>query len=108
MSDFDFQEVQFVTGSDNAVPDFLSRPWDADSPDVGLHVLSHPRLENPSALAALGGQDHSIVEVLPACDDNIAVFHDGRSFSLPIAISAAHETSEGASQRLVKTLGECE
>ena len=90
------------------MPDFLSRPWDADSPDVGLHVLSHPRLENPSALAALGGQDHSIVELLPVCDDNIAVFHDGRSFSLPIAISAAHETSEGASQRLVKTLGECE
>lgn len=107
LADFDFQEVQFVKGSDNAVPDFLSRPWDADSPDVGLHALSHPRLEKPSALAALGVQDHSVVVLLPVCDNNIAVFHDGRSFSLPIAIPAAHETSEGAAQRLVKTLGGC-
>jgi hypothetical protein len=105
LADFNFQEVQFVKGSDNAVPDFLSRPWDADLPDVGLHVLSHPRLEKPSALSAMGGQDHSIVVLLPVCDDNIAVFHDSLSFSLPIAISAVQEISEGTSHLLVKTLG---
>jgi hypothetical protein len=105
LADFDFQEVQFVKGSDNAVPDLLSRPWDADLPDVGLHVLSRPRFEKPSVLAVLLGQDHSIVVLLPVCHDNIAVLHDGRSFSLPIAISAAQEICEGASQRLVKTLG---
>ena len=40
LSDFDFQEVMVVKGVDNAVPDFLSRPWDVDAPDVGLHALS--------------------------------------------------------------------
>lgn len=44
-ADFDFQEVQFVKGTDNAVPDFLSSPWDAAPPDVGLHMLSHPHGE---------------------------------------------------------------
>jgi hypothetical protein len=60
-----------VKGTDNAVPDFLSRPWDADVPDVGLHALSHPRVER-SSLAVLGAQGHSHVVLLPVFNDNIA------------------------------------
>jgi len=105
LADFDFQEVQFVKGSANAVPDFLSRPWDADSPDVGLHALSHPRLDKASALSNWGAQDHAVVMLLPVCDDHIAVFHTGQSFSLPLASPAAHENSASAVQLLVKMLG---
>jgi hypothetical protein len=65
LADFDFQEIMVVKGTDNAVPDFLSRPWDADVPDVGLHALSHPRVERPSTLAALGAQGHCHVVLLP-------------------------------------------
>jgi hypothetical protein len=39
LAEFDFQEVQYVKGADNEVPDFLSRPWDANVPDVVLHTL---------------------------------------------------------------------
>jgi hypothetical protein len=95
LAEFDFQEVQYVKGADNAVPDFLSRPWDADVPDVGLHALSHPRPPKTSVLETLGAQRHPLVILLPVCQDNIAVFHDGRSFSLPIAIPTAEETPCG-------------
>jgi hypothetical protein len=61
LAEFDFQEVQYVKGPDNAVPDFFSRPWDADVPDVGLHALSHPRPPKTSVLEMLGAQRHPLV-----------------------------------------------
>jgi hypothetical protein len=87
------------------LPDFLSRPWDADLPDMGLHALSHPRVEKSSTLASLGVQDQPHIVLLPVCDDHIAVFHDGRAFSLPIDFPAAQETAELAVQRVVKATG---
>jgi hypothetical protein len=105
LAEFDFQEVQYIKGADNAVPDFLSRPWDADVPDVGLHALSHPRPPKTSVLEMLCAQRHPLVILLPVCQDNIAVFHDGRSFSLPIAIPTAEEAPAGVAQRLSHTLG---
>ena len=91
LAEFDFQEVQYVRGTANIVPDFLSRPWDAEAPDVGLHALSHPRLPKPSALAVLGAQSQPMVLLLPVCQNNIAVFHDGRLFSLPVTVPMAGE-----------------
>jgi hypothetical protein len=105
LAEFDFQEVQYVTGADNAVPDFLSRPWDADAPDVGLHALSHPRPPKTSVLELLGAQRHPLVILLPVCQENIAVFHDGRSFSLTIDLPTAEEAPAGVAQRLAHTLG---
>ena len=46
-----------------------------------------------------------MVILLPVCQDHLAVFHDGRSFSLPIAFPATDETFAHAAQRLVVTLG---
>jgi hypothetical protein len=105
LADFDFQEIMVVKGTDNAVPDFLSRPWDADVLDVGLHALSHPRVERPSTLAALGAQGHSHVVLLPVCNDNIAIFHDGRAFSLPVVSPVSQEPAEVAVQRLAEAMG---
>ena len=34
LADFNFEEVRYVRGVDNVVPDFLSRPWDPAQPDV--------------------------------------------------------------------------
>jgi hypothetical protein len=36
LADFDFQEIMVVKGTDNTVPDFLSRQRDTDVPDVGI------------------------------------------------------------------------
>ena len=70
-----------------------------------MHELSHPRNEKNSALEMLGGQEHPMVILLPVCQDHLAVFHDGQSFSLPIAFPATDETFAHAAQRLVVTLG---
>ena len=105
LAEFDFQEVQYVRGTANIVPDFLSRPWDAEAPDVGLHALSHPRLPKPSAPAVLGAQSQPMVLLLPVCQNNIAVFHDGRLFSLPVTVPMAEEVPEQAASRVMRSMG---
>jgi hypothetical protein len=65
LADFDFEEVKFVRGSENIVPDFLSRPWDALSVDLSLHVLSHPRAARPSALCSAARLRRPQVLLLP-------------------------------------------
>jgi hypothetical protein len=55
-------------------------------------------------LAALGFQTSSHALVLPVCRGDVAVFHDGRGFSLPMASIAGQDDSEVVVRRLVKTL----
>ena len=104
LAGFDFQEVQSVRGTENVVPDFLSRPWREDVVEAGLHVLSHPRAGKASTLTALGVQPSSCALVLPISGSDVAVFHDGRSFSLPMVSIPEQEESEVVVGRLVKTL----
>ena len=92
-------------GADNVVPDFLSRPWQPDVVDVGLHALSHPRMEKVSTFAALGLQTSSHVFVLPVCGNDVAVFHEGLAYSLPMASLAEPDDAEGVVRGLVETLG---
>ncbi len=104
LAEFDFQEVQYVRGTANIVPDFLSRPWDAEAPDVGLHALSHPRPPKTSALEVLGAQSTPMVVLLPVCQNNIAVFHDGRLFSLPVTVPMTEEVPEQAASRMMRSM----
>jgi hypothetical protein len=46
LADFNFEEVRYIRGSDNVVPDFFSRPWGhigEDAISSPLHLLSHPQ-----------------------------------------------------------------
>jgi len=42
LADFDFEEIKYVPGSHNVVPDFLSCPWDGAEMDVllAIHTLA--------------------------------------------------------------------
>jgi len=42
LADFDFEEIKYVPGSHNVVPNFLSRPWDSTEVEVlpAIHVLA--------------------------------------------------------------------
>ena len=42
LADFDFEENKYVPGSNNVVPDFLSRPWDGAEMDMlpAIHTLA--------------------------------------------------------------------
>lgn len=62
-------------------------------------------MEKSSTLATLGEQDHPYIVLLPVCDDSIAAFHDGRAFSLPIALPASQKAAESEVSRLVTTMG---
>jgi len=98
LEEFDFQEVQYVKGSANTVPEFLSRPWDAEAPDVGLFALSHPHSPKTSALEVLGEQSPPLVVLLPVCQN-------GRLFSLPVTVPMAEEVPERAASRMMRNMG---
>jgi len=42
LSDFNFEEIKYVSGAHNVVPDFLSHPWDGTCDEVpaSIHVLA--------------------------------------------------------------------
>ena len=62
-------------------------------------------MDKASTLAALGSQDSPHILVLPVCGNNIAMFHVGRAFSLPMASPTGQEATETAVRRLVDALG---
>jgi hypothetical protein len=105
LAEFDFHEVQYVRGAANLVPDFLSRPWDAEAPDVGLHALSHPRPPKSSALEVLAAQSPPAVVLLPVCQGRVAVFHDGTRFSLQVTVPMASEGPENVAHRMLRSMG---
>jgi len=59
LADFNFQEVRYIRGSDNVVPDFFSRPWGHSGEDAissPLHLSSHPRRRRDEAAVSAGVQ----------------------------------------------------
>ena len=105
LADFDFEEVKFVRGSENIVPDFLSRPWDALSVDLSLHVLSHPRAARPSALCSAARLRRPQVLLLPVHAQQLAVCQSGDLFRIPSALSLPTESTAATARRLALSLG---
>ena len=77
MADFDFEEIQFVRGVDNVVPDYFSRPAKRALLDSSLHVLSHPRSPRVSGLTAEHQKGRRVV-LLPVVGDQLGVTESGR------------------------------
>ena len=103
LADFDFEEVKFIRGAQNVVPDFLSRPWDPAVPDVGLHVLSHPRVARRSSLASLSGGREQLL-LLPVCRSRLAVMGVAGCYRLPSACVGDAATELGVAQSLCRAL----
>jgi hypothetical protein len=72
LANFDFDEIKFVCGIDNVVPDFFSRQCDKSVMDNGLHLLSHHRLARSSGFAILKELGRQVM-VLPVAGDHIDV-----------------------------------
>ena len=105
LADFDFEEVKFVRGADNAVPDFLSRPWDPSRPDLTLHALSHPRLPRCSSLACVASQDRPQVLLLPVRGDQVGVHRGLGGFHLPSAVLQSSDDVLAVAQQLATSVG---
>ena len=101
LADFDFDEVRYVRGVDNAVPDFLSRPWDAARRP--LHALSHPRPCGSSSLLSLAaGSAQDQVWVLPTHGSMVAACQLSGRFSLLRGTVAHGHTAAQTARRLVQ------
>ena len=105
LADFDFDEVRFVRGQHNTVPDFLSRPWDVAVPDVSLHVLSHPRMARGASLCSVAQSASPQVLLLPVCQNRIAVCHSGGLLRLPSLPCGPGQLPAAIAQQLARALG---
>ena len=105
LADFDFEEVKFVRGADNAVPDFLSRPWDSSRLDLGLHVLSHPRDFRASSLASVSEDSGSRALLLPVCGSQVGVWCGPGGFRLPSVPLSDGADAQAEVQQLAESLG---
>ena len=105
LADFDFEEVKFVRGQYNTVPDFLSRPWDSSAPDLSLHVLSHPRSARGASLLSVAQSSASQVLLLPVCQHRVAVCHSGGLFRLPSLPCVPGQSPAAAALQLARALG---
>ena len=100
LADFHFTEIRHVKGVDNVVPDFLSRPWDAEQPDVNLlHLLTHPRVPKVASLQSLR-QSSPMVVVMPSCDVGVGAYLTGGEYHLPSAPLGPDCVPENVARRL--------
>jgi hypothetical protein len=113
MSQFDFEEVKFVRGSEPAVPDLLSRPMgtagsvagtvvdaseQTDSPVGHLHVLGQWQTKRMGCLRKRRAEaSHSTpCMMLPRCGSKLAVLVPttaGGKYSLLVGSSTQHGPS---------------
>jgi len=104
LSDFNFEEIKYVSGAHNVVPDFLSRPWDGTCDEVPavIHVLtactSH-RLRKTAAPMPTPS-----VVVLPSWQGYVAVQTKHQRTGLWSVTTRTNETSRDAASRAVRSL----
>jgi len=92
LGEFDFEEIRYVRGTDNVVPDFLSRPWDEGSPKAALHLLSHPWAPRKNSLQVSAAREVSEVVLWICSGDEAVVSEYGRVCSLPFTGVRPDET----------------
>jgi hypothetical protein len=90
LADFNFEEVRYIRGSDNVVPEFLSRPWGHGGEDAissPLNLLSHPRTRRDeaavSAVVQLGDDTVRYVSLLVCRGAEVVVGSSGGLLRLP-------------------------
>ena len=105
LGEFDFEEIRYVRGTDNVVPDFLSRPWDEGSPKAALHLLSHPWAPRKNSLQVSAAREVSEVVLWICSGDEAVVSEYGRVCSLPFTGVRPEETEAQAAARLLRELG---
>ena len=106
LSEFDFQEIRYVRGSENVVPDFLSRPWSPEVLDVGLHLLSHPRSPRANSLQrAAGHYGPTEVVLLVTCGTEVLTTSYGSLLSLPHGALGSAESEPEAVRRVLRGVG---
>jgi len=93
LSDFNSEEIQYVPGAYNVVPDFLSRPWDGTCDEVPavIHVLAactSRRLRKTAAFTPTPS-----VVVLPSWQGSVAVQTKHQRTGLWSVTTGTNETS---------------
>jgi len=104
LSDFNFEEIKYVPGAHNVVPDFLSRPWDGTCDEVpaAIHELAactSSRLRKTAAPMPVPS-----VVVLPSWQGSVAVQTQHQRTGLWSVTTGTSETSRDAASQAVPSL----
>ena len=105
LGEFDFEEIRYVRGADNVVPDFLSRPRDEGPPQSALHLLSHPWEPRKNSLQVSAARDASEVVLWISSGDAALVSQYGSVCSLPFTEVRSDESEAQAAARLLREIG---
>jgi len=106
LADIDFEEIKNVPGTQNVVPDFLSRPW--DGPEVAvphaIHVLASCTSRRTKQTAGL--MPVPSVVVLPSWRGSVAVQEKHQRSGLWSVTIEPTETLHGAAGRAIQDLAQ--
>jgi len=75
LAEYNFEEIKYVPGPDNVVPDFLSRPWEGGKSPSPFHMLVQSVTPRLSCLHSLQRLLHPSVIVLPSWRGHVALQH---------------------------------
>jgi len=102
LADYNFEEVKYVQGPQNVVPDFLSRPWEATANEpASLHMLVKRWPKRKSSLPTKTHPVQPCVIVLPTWQDQLAVRDkDGASGLWSLARTPTETSAETARQAI--------
>jgi len=104
LADFDFEEIKYVPGSHNLVPDFLSRPWDGAEVDVPLAIHTLAACTSRRTKKTAGPMSVPSVVVMPEWHGSIAVQEKHQRNGLWSVTIGSHETSHDGACRAIRTL----
>ena len=104
LADFDFEEIKYVPGPHNVVPDFLSRPWDANQGQEtpAIHVLAS--CTSRRVKPAMGPMTTPSVVVMPSWQGFIAVQEKHQRSGLWSVTITNTESSQEAACRAISGL----
>jgi len=105
LANYNFEEVKYVPGPQNVVPDFLSCPWEATANEpASLHMLVKRWPQHKSSRRTKIHPVQPCVIVLPTWQDQLAVRDKDRATGLWSLAHTPTETSAKTARRAIRAV----
>jgi len=105
LADYNFEEVKYVPGPQNVVPDFLSRPWEATANEpASLHMLVKRWPKQKSSQPTKTRPVQPCVIVMPTWQYQLAVRDKDTASGVWCLVRTPTKTSAETARRAIRTV----